>query len=47
MHHKRKRPKNARAGCLLCEPHKANHVDRRSIGELREAQGQRESSLAG
>lgn len=24
MHHKRKRPKNARAGCLLCKPHKAN-----------------------
>lgn len=23
MHHKRKRPKNARAGCLLCKPHKA------------------------
>lgn len=24
MHHKRKRPKSARAGCLLCQPHKAN-----------------------
>jgi hypothetical protein len=24
MHHKRKRPKNARSGCLLCKPHKAN-----------------------
>lgn len=24
MHHKRKRPKNARAGCLMCKPHKAN-----------------------
>lgn len=24
MHHKRKRPKNARAGCLLCKPHKMN-----------------------
>lgn len=24
MHHKRKKPKNARAGCLLCKPHKAN-----------------------
>lgn len=22
--HKRKRPKSARAGCLLCKPHKAN-----------------------
>jgi hypothetical protein len=25
-HHKRKRPKNQRAGCLLCKPHKANHA---------------------
>jgi hypothetical protein len=24
MHFKRKRPKSARAGCLLCKPHKAN-----------------------
>ena len=24
MNHKRKRPKNAQAGCLLCKPHKAN-----------------------
>ena len=24
MHHKRKRPKNRRAGCLMCKPHKAN-----------------------
>lgn len=24
MNHKRKRPKNARAGCLLCKPWKAN-----------------------
>jgi hypothetical protein len=24
MHHKRKRPKNRRAGCLFCKPHKAN-----------------------
>lgn len=23
-HHKRKRPKNRRAGCLMCKPHKAN-----------------------
>ena len=26
MHFKRKRPKNARAGCLLCKPHKANGI---------------------
>ncbi len=24
MHHKRGRPKNRRAGCLRCKPHKAN-----------------------
>jgi hypothetical protein len=24
MHHKRKRPKARRAGCLLCKPHKLN-----------------------
>jgi len=22
MHHKRKRPKSGRAGCLMCKPHK-------------------------
>jgi len=22
MHHKRKRPKHKRAGCLMCKPHK-------------------------
>lgn len=25
--HKRRRPKNRRAGCLLCKPHKANHAE--------------------
>jgi hypothetical protein len=24
MHHKRKRPKNGRAGCLMCKPWKVN-----------------------
>ena len=24
MHHRKHRAKNARAGCLLCKPHKAN-----------------------
>lgn len=23
-HHKRRKPKSSRAGCLLCKPHKAN-----------------------
>lgn len=30
MNHKRGRPKNARAGCLLCKPHKANGFKNRS-----------------
>lgn len=39
MNFKRKRPKNARAGCLMCKPHKANgacprHLDMR-FGNLR------------
>lgn len=29
-HHKRRRPKNRRAGCLLCKPHKANGSDKRT-----------------
>lgn len=29
MNHKRKRPKNARAGCLMCKPHKANGAKNR------------------
>jgi len=29
MHHKRKRPKNRRAGCLMCKPFKANGVPKR------------------
>ena len=28
MNHKRRRPKNRRAGCLFCKPHKANHAAR-------------------
>ncbi len=42
MHHKRKRPKNRRAGCLMCKPHKANgscprHKDM-TMGNLRRFQ---------
>jgi hypothetical protein len=29
MNHKRKRPKNRRAGCLMCKPHKANGVTKK------------------
>ena len=28
-HHKRRRPKNTRAGCLLCKPHKMNGATKR------------------
>jgi hypothetical protein len=28
-HHKRRRPKNTRAGCLLCKPHKMNGIKKR------------------
>jgi len=27
MNHKRRKPKNARRGCLLCKPNKANGVN--------------------
>lgn len=29
-HHKRGRPKNRRAGCLLCKPHKGNGMKGRT-----------------
>lgn len=32
MNHKRKRPKNARAGCLLCKPNKMNGGNKRKLG---------------
>lgn len=35
MNHKRGRPKNARSGCLMCKPQKANGADRRTLGEIR------------
>jgi hypothetical protein len=28
MHHKRKKPKNARAGCLMCKFHKVNDFNK-------------------
>jgi hypothetical protein len=41
-HHKRKRPKNRRAGCLLCKPWKAdgfakNRVDAEDFSDRRVA----------
>ena len=36
MHHKRRRPKNRRSGCLRCKPHKQNGLKHlRPISELR------------
>ena len=32
MNHKRKRPKNRRAGCLMCKPHKMNGFNDEAIG---------------
>ena len=43
--HKRGRPKNRRAGCLLCKPHKANGVDRRTRAELAAKLGADEQAL--
>lgn len=33
MHHKRRRPKNRRAGCLSCKPHKMNGLS--DVGKSR------------
>lgn len=46
MHHKRKRPKSARAGCFMCKPHKANgacprHRNMR-FGDRRRSEAQRD-----
>ncbi len=35
MNHKRKRPKNSRAGCLLCKPNKANGTKHRQTATHR------------
>lgn len=46
-HHKRRKPQNARAGCLLCKPHKANGAKcRHRVQELRARVSEREQ-LAG
>lgn len=33
-HHKRKRPKNARAGCLMCKPNKMNGWAKTKLGHV-------------
>ena len=32
MNHKRGRPKNRRAGCLMCKPNKMNGVNKEKLG---------------
>lgn len=32
MNHKRRRPKNARAGCLMCKPNKMNGWNKDKLG---------------
>lgn len=32
MNHKRKRPKNRRAGCLMCKPNKMNGWNKDKLG---------------
>jgi len=32
MNHKRGKPKNARAGCLMCKPNKANGANKKKLG---------------
>jgi hypothetical protein len=38
MNHKRKRPKSARAGCLLCKPHKGNGSKGKAKSQTRQEQ---------
>lgn len=50
MNHKRRRPKNRRAGCLLCKPHKANgskcrHTLQERRGRISEREQRAESPL--
>lgn len=44
MHHKRRRPKNRRAGCLYCKPHKANGAKGRAKQQTMQARKARASA---
>jgi len=35
MHHKRRRPKNRRSGCLMCKAHKMNGATRKMQEDAR------------
>jgi hypothetical protein len=43
VHHKRKRPKNRRAGCLMCKPWKVNGVGKynRCVGKFKFSESRR------
>jgi hypothetical protein len=43
MHHKRKRPKDRRAGCLLCKPHKSNRAKDKEESQTLQERKARES----
>jgi ribosomal protein L44E len=46
-HHKRKRPKHQRAGCLLCKPHKDERVSKlRRLPPGQRRKVQREEGLS-
>lgn len=32
MHHKKRKAKNARAGCLMCKPNKVNGANKQRLG---------------
>ena len=42
-HHKRKRPKHRRAGCLLCKPSKLNAIKTADRAKARRAWQRRET----
>lgn len=43
MNHKRRRPKNRRAGCLYCKTHKANGVGAKAATRARDLRKQQDS----
>lgn len=45
-HHKRRRPTAARAGCLLCNPHKRNGAKLRQTATVRRRTVEKPSDLA-
>lgn len=46
-HHKRKRPKKQRAGCLFCKPHKGNGAGREKDPPKERRKMQREEGQEG